>query len=69
MRTQSQVGQKLKRQAAGRTCFDVGGMWADQSYDKAMKQVMVKAMSRLLPSAGTAPRTEGGLPAWYVSSG
>lgn len=45
MRTQSQVGPKLLRQAAGRTCVDLGGLWADQGFDSAMKQVKVKAMS------------------------
>jgi Ca-activated chloride channel family protein len=45
MRNQSQVGQKKVRQAAGRTCVEIGGVWADQGFDAAMKQVPVKAMS------------------------
>jgi Ca-activated chloride channel family protein len=45
MRNQNQVGQKLVRQAAGRTCCNINGVWADQGFDANMKQVTIKAMS------------------------
>ncbi len=45
MRNQSQVGEKRVRKAAGRTCVHVNGLWADQGFDAAMKQVKIKAMS------------------------
>jgi Ca-activated chloride channel family protein len=45
MRNQSQVGEKMVRQAGGRTCYNVRGVWADEGYDPKMKQVTIKAMS------------------------
>jgi len=33
------------RLAAGRTCVNINGLWADQGFDAAMKRVTVKAMS------------------------
>jgi Ca-activated chloride channel family protein len=45
MRNQNQVGQKLVRQAAGRTCCNINGVWADQGFDAKMTQVTIKAMS------------------------
>jgi Ca-activated chloride channel family protein len=45
MRNQNQLGQKLVRQAAGRTCCNINGVWADQGFAAKMTQVTIKAMS------------------------
>ena len=45
MRNQTQAGPSRVRQVNGRTCVDLGKVWADQGFDNKMKQVTVKAMS------------------------
>jgi Ca-activated chloride channel homolog len=43
LRTDSRVAAKATRQAAGRTCVDVGGVWLDAGYDAKMARVSIKA--------------------------
>jgi Ca-activated chloride channel family protein len=45
MRNQSQVGRTTARQAAGRNCLKIRGVWIDEAFDGKMKTVTVKAMS------------------------
>ncbi len=45
MRNQTLAGPSRVRQVNGRTCVDLGKVWADEGFDNKMKQVTVKAMS------------------------
>jgi Ca-activated chloride channel family protein len=43
MRNQSQLGRAKVRQAAGRTCVNLRGVWVDDSFDPKLTVVKVKA--------------------------
>jgi Ca-activated chloride channel family protein len=45
MRNQSQVGRAKVRQAAGRTCVNLRGVWVDDGFDPKLPVVTVKALS------------------------
>jgi Ca-activated chloride channel homolog len=45
LRNQSRVAAKAVRQAAGRTCLEVGGVWIDEGFDAKMATCVVKAQS------------------------
>jgi Ca-activated chloride channel family protein len=45
LRSEEQAGAALTRQAGGRTCVRLGGVWTDQGFNKDMKTVRVKALS------------------------
>jgi hypothetical protein len=43
MRNQSQVGRAKVRQAAGRTCVNLRGVWVDDGFDPNLTVVKIKA--------------------------
>jgi Ca-activated chloride channel family protein len=44
LRNQSQLGRAKVRQAAGRTCVHLRGVWVDDGFDPKLTFVMVKAL-------------------------
>ena len=45
LRSQEQLSKARTREAAGRTCISIRGVWVDQNFDAKMTLVKVKAMS------------------------
>jgi hypothetical protein len=45
MRNQNQLARTTARQAAGRNCLKIRGVWVDDGFDRTLKTVAVKAMS------------------------
>ena len=46
LRNQSQVGQRTVRQAFGRNCREVNGVWLDEGFDPKMPVVKIKAQGK-----------------------
>jgi hypothetical protein len=46
LRQQDRVAATSARQAAGRTCLEVGGVWIDEGFDAKMPSVVVKAQGK-----------------------
>jgi Ca-activated chloride channel family protein len=46
LRTQNQTGNIASRQAAGRNCLQIGGVWIDDGFKAKMTTVTVKAQSK-----------------------
>jgi Ca-activated chloride channel family protein len=46
LRQQDRVAATSARQAAGRTCLEVGGVWIDEGFDARMPSVVVKAQGK-----------------------
>ncbi len=46
LRQQYRLAQSSSRQAAGRVCVEVGGVWIDEGYDARMPSVVVKAQGK-----------------------
>jgi Ca-activated chloride channel family protein len=45
LRSQSRLAPSALRQAAGRNCLEIGGVWIDEDFDAKMPTLTVKAMS------------------------
>lgn len=45
LRTQERISQTANRQANGRNCLELGGIWIDEGFTADMKTVVVKAQS------------------------
>jgi Ca-activated chloride channel family protein len=46
LRQQDRLSATSSRQAAGRTCLEVGGVWIDEGFDAKMPSVVVKAQGK-----------------------